>query len=60
LSHIEVELGQRNTVLIGFDQYRQVQARQNVDSVLRLFVNDYRKWLILPKVLHGPPTLCLN
>ncbi|HLL94290.1 MAG TPA: hypothetical protein VK404_04875 [Spirosoma sp.] len=43
LSHIEVELGQRNTLLIGFDRYRQVQARQNVDSVLRLFVNDYRK-----------------
>ncbi|MBC3786201.1 hypothetical protein [Spirosoma utsteinense] len=43
LSHIEVELGQRNTLLVGFDRYAQVQARQNVDSVLRLFVNDYRK-----------------
>lgn len=43
VSHIEVELGQRNTLLVGFDRYRQVQARQNVDSVLRLFVNDYRK-----------------
>lgn len=43
LSHIEVDLGQRNTLLVGFDRYAQVQARQNVDSVLRLFVADYRK-----------------
>lgn len=42
LSHIEIDLGQRNTLLIGFRQYSQVQARQNVDSVLRLFVADYR------------------
>jgi hypothetical protein len=43
LSHTEIDLGQRNTLLIGFDRYAQVRARQNVDSVLRLFVNDYRK-----------------
>jgi hypothetical protein len=43
LSHIEVELGQRNTLLVGFDRYAQILARQNVDSVIRLFVNDYRK-----------------
>ena len=43
LSHIEVDLGQRNTLLIGFDRFAQVQARQNVDSVLRLFMADYRK-----------------
>ncbi|MBC8153359.1 MAG: hypothetical protein H7Z72_10645 [Bacteroidetes bacterium] len=42
LSHIEVDLGQRNTLVIGFDRYAQVRARQNVDSVLRLFVVDYR------------------
>ncbi|MBD2756426.1 hypothetical protein [Spirosoma validum] len=43
ISHIEVDLGQRNTLLIGFDQYAQVQAHKNIDSVLRLFVADYRK-----------------
>ena len=43
LSHIEIDLGQRNTLLVGFDRYAQVRARQNVDSVLRLFVIDYRK-----------------
>jgi hypothetical protein len=43
LSHIELDLGQRNTLLIGFDRYDQVQARRNIDSVLRLFVADYRK-----------------
>ncbi|SFE17072.1 hypothetical protein [Spirosoma endophyticum] len=42
-SHIEADLGQRNTLLIGFDRYAQVQARQNIDSVLRLFVADYQK-----------------
>lgn len=42
LSHIEIDLGQRNTLLIGFDQYAQVLARKNVDSVLRLFMADYR------------------
>lgn len=42
-SHIEADLGQRNTLLVGFDRYAQVQARQNVDSVLRLFVADYQK-----------------
>ena len=43
LSHIEVDLGQRNTMLVGFDRFAQVRARQNVDSVLRLFMADYRK-----------------
>ncbi|GAB3951431.1 hypothetical protein GCM10028805_31540 [Spirosoma harenae] len=43
ISHIEIDLGQRNTLLIGFDQYNQVKAHQNIDSVLRLFVADYRK-----------------
>lgn len=43
LSHVEVDLGQRNTLLIGFDRYAQVLARQNIDSVLRLFMSDYRK-----------------
>lgn len=42
-SHVEVDLGQRNTLLVGFDRYAQVLARQNVDSVLRLFMADYRK-----------------
>ncbi|WP_144035918.1 hypothetical protein [Spirosoma fluviale] len=43
LSHIEVDLGQKNTLIIGFDRFAQVQARPNVDSVLRLFVADFRK-----------------
>lgn len=43
LSHIEVDMGQRNTLLLGFDRYAQAKVRQNVDSVLRLFVADYRK-----------------
>jgi len=42
LNHIEIDLGQHNTLLIGFDQYAQVQAHKNIDSVLRLFVDDYR------------------
>ncbi|MVM35592.1 hypothetical protein GO755_36585 [Spirosoma sp. HMF4905] len=42
-SHIEIDLGQRNTLLIGFDRYDQLQARKNVDSVLHLFAADYRK-----------------
>lgn len=41
LSHIELDLGQRNTLLIGFDRYEQIKARQNIDSVLRLFITDY-------------------
>lgn len=43
LSHIEADLGQRNTLLVGFDRFEQIQARRNVDSVLRLFVADYQK-----------------
>lgn len=41
LSHIEVDLGQRNTLIVGFNRYVQVQARKNIDSVLRLFVANY-------------------
>lgn len=43
LSHLEIDLGRRNTLLVGFDRFDQVLARQNVDSVLRLFVQDYRR-----------------
>ncbi|GAB4055194.1 hypothetical protein GCM10028810_66430 [Spirosoma litoris] len=43
LNQIEVELGQRNTLLIGFDRYTQLLARKNVDSVLRLVIADYHK-----------------
>ncbi|GAB3986495.1 hypothetical protein GCM10028807_04040 [Spirosoma daeguense] len=43
LSHIEIDLGKRNKLLIGFDQYAQALAHKNIDSVLRLFTNDYRK-----------------
>ncbi|MBD2704651.1 hypothetical protein IC229_28700 [Spirosoma sp. BT702] len=43
ISHVEIDLGQRNTMIIGFDQYVQARAHQNIDSVLRLFVADYRK-----------------
>lgn len=43
ISHIEVDLDRRNTMLVGFSQYAQVRARQNVDSVLRLFMADYRQ-----------------
>ncbi|CCH55370.1 hypothetical protein BN8_04624 [Fibrisoma limi BUZ 3] len=42
MSHIEIDLGQRNTLLVGFTRYAEIQARRNVDSVLRLFVADYR------------------
>ncbi|GAB3688363.1 hypothetical protein GCM10027592_03170 [Spirosoma flavus] len=43
ISHVEIDLGQRNTLIIGYDQYDQLRAHQNIDSVLRLFVADYRK-----------------
>lgn len=43
LSHIEIDLGQRNTCIVGFDRYAQVRARQNMDSVLHLVMADYRK-----------------
>ncbi|WP_155297339.1 hypothetical protein [Spirosoma aerolatum] len=42
-SHIEIDLGQRITLLIGFNRYAQVAAHQNIDSVLHLFIADYRK-----------------
>ncbi|NID11870.1 hypothetical protein [Fibrivirga algicola] len=40
-SHIEVRLSKQAALLIGFNRYAQVRARQNIDSVLRLFVTDY-------------------
>lgn len=42
-SHIEVRLGRGNALLVGFTSYTQVRARQNVDSVLRLFIADYAR-----------------
>lgn len=42
-SHIEADLGQRNTLIVGFDRYTQVKSRQNIDSVLRLFVANYQQ-----------------
>ncbi|MCY7359441.1 MAG: hypothetical protein LH609_18695 [Rudanella sp.] len=43
VSHIEVDLGQRNALVVGFRTFTQLTARQNVDSVLRLFVADYNR-----------------
>lgn len=43
ISHIEVDLGQKNALVIGFQIFTQLEARKNIDSVLRLFVADYRK-----------------
>ncbi|GAB3799315.1 hypothetical protein GCM10028819_22380 [Spirosoma humi] len=40
-SHIEIDLGQRNTLIVGFNRYVQVQAHKNIDSALRLFVANY-------------------
>ncbi|WP_234735886.1 hypothetical protein [Tellurirhabdus bombi] len=42
-SHIEIDLGQRNTLLLGFDNFAHVRAHQNLDSALRLFLTDYQK-----------------
>lgn len=42
-SHIEIDLGQRNTLLLGFDNFAHVRAHQNLDSTLRLFMTDYQK-----------------
>ncbi|OIN59919.1 hypothetical protein [Arsenicibacter rosenii] len=42
-SRIEIDLGQHNAVIIGFSQLSQVEAHKNIDSVLRLFLPDYRK-----------------
>ena len=41
LSHIEVDLGQKNALVVGFTTFAQAQARKNIDSVLRLFMADY-------------------
>ncbi len=43
LSHVEVDLGQKNALVVGFTTFGQAIARQNIDSVLRLFVSDYQK-----------------
>ncbi|GAA4399401.1 hypothetical protein GCM10023187_11160 [Nibrella viscosa] len=40
-SRLEIDVGRRNTMIIGFDTYSQLLTHQNVDSVLRLFVADY-------------------
>lgn len=42
-SHIEVDLGQKNVLVVQFRTYADLEARRNIDSVLRLFVADYRK-----------------
>jgi len=42
-SHIEVDLGQKNALVVGFTTFAQLIARQNVDSVLRLFIADYKR-----------------
>ena len=43
MSHIEVDLGQKNALVVGFSNFAQLRTRQNVDSVLRLFVADYKR-----------------
>ena len=43
VSHIEVDLGQKNALVVGFNKFADVEARKNVDSVLRLFVANYRR-----------------
>lgn len=43
ISHIEVDLGQKNALVVGFTTFAQLTARQNVDSLLRLFVADYKR-----------------
>ncbi len=42
-NHIEVDLGQKNALVVQFRRYADVEAHQNIDSALRLFVADYRK-----------------
>ncbi len=42
-NHIEVDLGQKNALVIQFRRFADVEAHQNIDSALRLFVADYRK-----------------
>ncbi|MEZ0487073.1 hypothetical protein [Fibrella aquatica] len=43
LSHIEVDLGQKNALIVGFTRYSQIEPRKNIDSVLRLFVANYQR-----------------
>ena len=43
VSHIEVDLGQKNALVVGFKTFAQLTARQNIDSVLHLFVADYKR-----------------
>lgn len=42
-SRIEIDLGQRNALIIGFRQVSQAEAHKNIDSVLRLLLPDYQK-----------------
>ncbi len=42
-NHIEVDLGQKNALIVQFRRFADVEAHQNIDSALRLFVADYRK-----------------
>lgn len=43
VSHIEVDLGQKNALVVGFNKFADVEARKNIDSVLRLFVANYQR-----------------
>lgn len=42
-NHIEVDLGQKNALIVQFRKFADVEARRNIDSVLRLFVADYKQ-----------------
>ncbi len=43
LSHIEVDLGQKNAMVVGFTSFAQLESRRNIDSLLRLFVANYQR-----------------
>lgn len=43
LSHIEIDLSHKNALVAGFTTFGQLQARKNIDSVLRLFVANYKR-----------------
>lgn len=42
-SHVEVDLGQQNALVVQFRTFAELEARQNIDSLLHLFLTDYRK-----------------
>jgi hypothetical protein len=44
-SHIEIDLGKQNTLIIGFDRLVQIRTQSSLDSVLRLVLADYRTLL---------------